>query len=114
MEQPSRRRRVAADLRAPVDVVLDAWPRSRGGRRAALVVAPFAGVFLVAILWVLGIVVLSLLGALGIEPVDLEGSDRYLRDGILFVGTGIATVLALGVLASLWRSAIDDVPAGRR
>jgi hypothetical protein len=107
------RRRVAADLRAPLDTVAGAWPRSRGGRRAALVAAPIVLVLLVAVLWVLGVVVLSMLGAAGIEPVDLEGSDRYLRDGVLFVGTGVLTVLVLGVLGSLWRSAIDAHPDPR-
>jgi len=114
MSEGTRRRRVAADLRAPVDVVVQAWPRSRGGRRAALVALPFVAVLLASTLWVVGIVVVSLVAAVGIEPIDLEGSDQYLRDGILFVGAGILTVLVLGVLASLWRSAIDDAPSARR
>ncbi|MDO9409657.1 hypothetical protein [Patulibacter sp.] len=108
MEHVTRRDRVVADLRGPVDVVIAAWPRSRGGRRAAAIALPFLAVFLVAVLWVLGIVVLSMLGAIGIEPVDLQGSDRYVRDGALFLTTGVLTVLVLGVLASLWRSALDD------
>lgn len=114
MADGKRRAQVRRDLRAPLDTVLAAWPRSRGGRRAAALLLPFVAVLLVAVLWVLGIVVFSLLAAIGVEPVDLEGSDRYVRDGVLYLTTGVLTVLVLGVLSSLWRSALDDAPRSSR
>lgn len=75
---------------------------------------PILAISLVAVLWVLGIVVFSVVAAIGVEPVDLEGSDQYLRDGVLYLATGGLTVLVLGVLSSLWRSALDDAPRGSR
>lgn len=114
MADGKRRARVREDLRAPIDVVLAAWPRSRGGRRVMALLVPIFAISLVAVLWVLGIVVFSVVAAIGVEPVDLEGSDQYLRDGVLYLATGGLTVLVLGVLSSLWRSALDDAPRGSR
>lgn len=101
------RRRASRDLRGPFDLVGQAWPTSRTGRRVALVAALPLAVLLVAALWVLGVIVLSALGAVGLAPVELRGSDQYLRDGLLFVGAALV-VLVLGALgASVWRTAAD-------
>jgi hypothetical protein len=101
------RRRASKDLREPFALVGQAWPRGRTGRRIALVLALPLGVMLLAMLWVLGIVVVSGLGAVGLAPVELRGSDEYLRDGLLFVGTALVVVALAAVLASVWRTAAD-------
>lgn len=110
MERTTRQR-VVADLRAPLDTVAGAWPSSRGGRRFAAVLVPLLGLFVVSILWVIGVVVVSLVAAIGIEPIDLEGSDAYARDAILFVGCGLLTCVLLVAAGSVWRSAIDRADA---
>jgi hypothetical protein len=108
------RRRASRDLREPFAVVGGAWPRGRGGRRLALVLGPPLALMVLAMLWVLGVVVLSALGALGLAPVDLEGSDAYARDAVLFVGTAILVLVLGAVAASLWRTAADGWREDRR
>lgn len=111
MDRATTRQRVAADLRAPIDTVLAAWPTSRRGRRVALLAAPILAVMTLSILWVIGIVVVSFVAAVGIEPIDLEGSDAYARDAVLFVGSGLLTCGLLVAAGSVWRSAMDRADA---
>lgn len=101
------RSRLVRDLTAPAAVVRAAWPRSRAGRRLALLASPVLLLFVLAALYVLGVVVYSLVAALGVEPVDLEESYRRVRDAVLFVGTGILTLLVVVGGGSLLRSALD-------
>jgi hypothetical protein len=107
MQQGTTRRRVVADLRAPLDTVAGAWPTSRRGRRVAAVLTPVLAVLVASILWVIGIVVVSLVAAIGVEPVDLEGSDAYARDAVLFIGCGLLTCVVLVAAGSVWRAAIE-------
>lgn len=100
-----------ADLRAPLDTVAAAWPASRAGRGIAVVLAPVLAVLVVAILWTIGVVVVSMVAALGVEPIDLEGSDAYARDAVLFVASGLTTCVLLVAAGSVWRSAIDRADA---
>lgn len=102
---------MTADLRAPLETVAAAWPTSRRGRRTAAALAPVLALLIVSILWVIGIVVVSFAAAIGLEPIDLEGSDAYARDAVLFVGTGLLTCVLLVAAGSVWRSAIDRADA---
>lgn len=101
------RARLLRDLGAPAGVVRAAWPRSRAGRRVALLASPLLALFLVAALYVLGVVVYSLVAAVGFEPVDLEESYRRGRDAVLFVGTGVLALLVVVGGGSLLRTALD-------
>jgi hypothetical protein len=101
------REQVSGTLRRPVRLAVDAWPTGPGWRAAAFAAAPFVAVMLLVVLWLLGVVVLSTLGALGVEPVDLDGSLHYVRDTVLFVLAGAVAVLLWVLVAAAVRVAAD-------
>jgi cell division septal protein FtsQ len=110
MERTSVGRQVKASLRQPYALASQAWPEGPGWRAAAVALAPFLAVMALVVLWLLGMVVLSTLGAFGLEIVDMEGSLRYVRDTVVFVIAGAVTVLVWLLLVAVGRSAA----AGRR
>lgn len=103
-------RQVKASLRQPYVLASQAWPEGPRWRAAAVALAPIVAVMVLVVLWLLGVVVLSTLGAFGLDVVDMEGSLRYVRDTVVFVIAGAVTALVWILLVAVGRSAAD----GRR
>jgi ABC-type Fe3+ transport system permease subunit len=108
MERTSVARQVRASLRQPYVLASQAWPEGPRWRAAAVALAPFLAVMGLVVLWLLGVVVLSTLGAFGLQIVDMEGSLRYVRDTVVFVIAGAVTALVWLVLVAVGRAAADD------
>jgi ABC-type Fe3+ transport system permease subunit len=110
MERTTVSRRVRASLGQPYALATQAWPVGPRWRAAAVALAPFVAVMVLVVLWLLGVVVLSTLGAFGLEIVDMEGSLRYVRDTVVFVIAGAVTALVWVLLVAVGRTAVE----GRR
>jgi cell division septal protein FtsQ len=110
MERSAVSRQVRTSLRRPYALASQAWPAGPRWRAAAVALAPFVAVMLLVVLWLLGVVVLSTLGAIGIDVVDMDGSLHYVRDTVAFVIAGVVTALLWVLLVALGRAAAE----GRR
>jgi ABC-type Fe3+ transport system permease subunit len=110
MERTAVSRRVRTSLGQPYALASQAWPTGPRWRAAAVALMPFVAVMMLVVLWLLGVVVLSTLGALGLDVVDMEGSLHYVRDTVAFVIAGAVTALVWVVLVALGRAAAE----GRR
>lgn len=106
-------RRVQDSLRQPYALAAQAWPAGPRWRAAAVAAAPFGLIMALVVLWLLGVVVLSTLGAVGLEIVDMEGSLHYVRDTVVFVLAGAVTALLWVLLVALGRAAADARRTGR-
>jgi hypothetical protein len=110
MERTAVSRRVKDSIGQPFALAAQAWPAGPRWRAAAVALLPFVAVMGLVVLWLLGVVVLSTLGAFGLEIVDMEGSLHYVRDTAVFVVAGAVTALLWVLLVAVGRTAAE----GRR